>query len=77
MAMKTKRRILDLSRELLECAGKNKFVETNTKGKKKLMETSKKSDGDLTADAFRVKELLLGSNFWRNSVSNIAERSGR
>jgi hypothetical protein len=26
---------------------------------------------------FKVKELLLRCNFWRNSVSNIAERSGR
>ena len=40
------------------------------------MGSNKKSDEVLTASAFRVKALLIGSNFWRNFVSNIAERSG-
>jgi hypothetical protein len=46
--------------------------ETNEQGNEKLMSTSKKSDGVLTAVAFRVKALPVRSNFWRNSVSNIA-----
>jgi len=40
------------------------------------MQTSEKSDEVLTASAFRVKALLLRCNFFENSVSNIAERSG-
>ena len=45
-------------------------------GNEKSMASNKKSDEVLTASAFRVKALLIGSNFCRNSVSNIAERSG-
>jgi hypothetical protein len=37
------------------------------------METSEKSDEVLTAGGFRVKALLIRCNFWRNSVSNIAD----
>jgi hypothetical protein len=44
---------------------------------RKSMEIREKFDGVITAGMFKVKELLLRRNFWRNSVSNIAERSGR
>lgn len=33
----------------------------------------KKFDEVITAGMFKVKELLLRCNFWRNSVSNIAD----
>jgi hypothetical protein len=39
----------------------------------KQMKRSRKSDEVLTAGAFRVKALLIRCNFWRNSVSNIAD----
>jgi hypothetical protein len=44
---------------------------------RKSMEIREKFDGVITAGMFKVKELLLRCNFWRNSVSNIAWRSGR
>ena len=37
--------------------------EANKQRNKKLMSTSKKSDEVLTADTFRVKALLIRSNF--------------
>jgi hypothetical protein len=41
------------------------------------MERSKKSNQVFPAGAIKVEALLIRCNFWRNSVSNIVERSGR
>lgn len=54
---------IEPNRELHEMYETGKSVKTNALGVKKMMETSKKSDGVLTADAFRVKALLIRSNF--------------
>jgi len=48
----------------------------DNKGAENQWERSNKTDEVITAGVFRVKPLLIRCNFWRNSVSNIAERSG-
>jgi len=44
----------------------------STNDAKKSMEIRKKFNGVITASMFKVKALLIGCNFSRNSVSNIA-----